>query len=192
MHRGLYAAVAAGVGVSLMMMSGPVRADVTVIGGGFAQSCSEQAKAAARTQRPFSESIRECTLAIDDEILSAHDRAATYVNRGVLYLILSNWSAAQSDFDQAMAIEPKLAEAWVNRGATMIAEGHDEEAISDIDKGLGLDTTEPEKAYFNRALAKERLNDLKGAYEDYQKALALKPDWAMPQAELTRFHVVQR
>ena len=192
MHRGLYAAVAAGFGLSLMVMTGPAWADVTVIGGGFAQSCSEQAKAAARTQRPFSESIRECTLAIDDEILSAHDRAATYVNRGVLYLILSNWSAAQSDFDQAMAIEPKLAEAWVNRGATMIAEGHDEEAISDIDKGLGLDTTEPEKAYFNRALAKERLNDLKGAYEDYQKALALKPDWAMPQAELTRFHVVQR
>ena len=192
MHRGLYAAVAAGVGLSVMVMTGPARADVTVIGGGFAQTCSEQAKTAARTQRPFSESIHQCTLAIEDDILSTHDLAATYVNRGVLYLTLSDWTDAVRDFEKATAIEPKLAEAWVNHGAALIAEGRDGDGISDIDRGLGLDTTEPEKAYFNRAIAKERLNDLKGAYEDYQKALELKPDWGMPQAELTRFRVVQR
>ena len=34
--------------------------------------------------------------------------------------------------------------------------------------------------------------DLKSAYADYQKALQLKPDWAMAKAELSRFRVVER
>ncbi len=192
MHRGLHTAVAAGVGLSLLLMTGPVRADVTVIGGGFAEECSNQAKAASRTGRPFSEALRECTLAIDEEVLSAHDLAATYVNRGVLHLVLTNWSDAQRDFEAAVAVDPGLAEAWVNHGASLIAQGREADGIADIDKGLALTTTEPEKAYFNRAVAEERLNDLKSAYFDYQKALELKPDWAMPQAELARFHVVSR
>ncbi len=163
-----------------------------MIGGGFAEECSNQAKAASRTGRPFSEALRECTLAIDEEVLSAHDLAATYVNRGVLHLVLTNWSDAQRDFEAAVAVDPGLAEAWVNHGASLIAQGREADGIADIDKGLALTTTEPEKAYFNRAVAEERLNDLKSAYFDYQKALELKPDWAMPQAELARFHVVSR
>ena len=41
------------------------------------------------------------------------------------------------------------------------------------------------------ALAEERLDDLKAAYADYQKAVELKPDWAIAKTELARFHVVQ-
>ena len=192
MHRGLHTAVAAGVGLSFVLLTGPARADVTVIGGGFAQTCSEQAKAAARTRTPFSEAVQECTLALQNEVLSAHDLAATYVNRGVLYLTLTDWTHAQRDFEAAASVEPQLAEAWVNRGAALIAQGRDSDGISDINKGIGLNTTEPEKAYFNRALAKERLNDIKGAYLDYQKAVQLKPNWTMAQTELARFHVVER
>ena len=70
--------------------------------------------------------------------------------------------------------------------------GQDREGIAEINKGIGLNAMEPEKAYFNRALAEERLDDLKAAYADYQKALELKPDWVIAKTELARFHVSQR
>ncbi len=63
--------------------------------------------------------------------------------------------------------------------------------MAEIDRGLALDPDQPEKAYFNRAVAKERLNDLKGAYFDYRRALELKPDWDMPKVELARFTVAK-
>jgi len=51
---------------------------------------------------------------------------------------------------------------------------------------------EPEKAYYNRALAEEGLDDEKSAYVDYQQALVLNPDWDPPRQELLRFTVTHR
>ena len=48
------------------------------------------------------------------------------------------------------------------------------------------------KAYFNRAVAYEGVDDEKSAYLDYQQALALKPDWEAPKHELQRFTVTRR
>ena len=54
-----------------------------------------------------------------------------------------------------------------------------------------LGPEEPEKAYYNRGLANEGLDDVKAAYFDYLRALELKPDWPIPQRELRRFSVVR-
>ena len=165
------------------------RPAVTVVGGGLAEDCYLAAKyAAARTSRRL-ESVRECTMAIEQGSLDLHDLAGTYVNRGVLFLSALQYATALKDFDAAAQIAPDLGEARVNRGAALIGLGRNADGVSEIDKGLTLNTEAPEKAYFNRALAKERLNDVKGAYFDYLKASQLKPDWDMPRIELARFHV---
>ncbi len=124
-------------------------------------------------------------------MLDAHDLASTYVNRGVLQLATAHYAEAIKDFDSAIAIEPGLGEAFVNRGAALIGQGMDADGIAQIDHGLSFNPTEPEKAYFNRAVAEEQLNDLNGAYKDYRRALELKPGWNMAQTELARFTVVQ-
>ncbi len=183
-------ALMAVIGLGALQLASPALADVTVIGNGLAAACSAEAKMAARNQASRGEAIDQCTLAIENEDLSTHELAATFVNRGVLRLATGDFQKATQDFDRALHVEPGLAEAHVNRGAALIGEGHDAEGVAEIDRGLALDTTEAEKAYFNRALAKERMNDIKGAYLDYQKALALKPGWDMPRIELARFHVV--
>jgi hypothetical protein len=67
--------------------------------------------------------------------------------------------------------------------------GRFSDGISVINRGLDLKPVEPEKAYFNRAIAREALNDLQGAYEDYRMASELKPSWLMPQQEMARFVV---
>jgi len=64
--------------------------------------------------------------------------------------------------------------------------------VADIDRGLAYGPEQPEKAYFNRALAKEFLDDTKGAYLDYLKAAELAPTWTAPQVELKRFTVHPR
>jgi len=61
-----------------------------------------------------------------------------------------------------------------------------------IDRGLALNPGEPEKAYFNRGLAEEGLDNIPAAYRDYSHAAELKPDWAPPRNELSRFTVATR
>ena len=67
-----------------------------------------------------------------------------------------------------------------------------ENGLSDINRGLELGVEEPAKAYYNRALAYEGLDNMKAAYLDYQQARAIKPNWELPQKELLRFTVIRR
>lgn len=189
MRGSLAAAAALTLGLA---WTGAAQANVTILGGGMAAACSKSAKAVSLDRPPLAEALHVCTLALTQELLDTHDMAGTYVNRGVIYLSQGKFADAQRDFDAAARIEPGLGEAYVNRGAALIAQGMDAAGIADIDKGLALETEEPEKAYYNRAIAKERLNDIKGAYFDYRKALELKPDWSLPQVELARFTVSEQ
>jgi tetratricopeptide (TPR) repeat protein len=96
---------------------------------------------------------------------------------------------AKADFDVAIVLMPDLGEAYADRGAALLGLGRYAAAIAEIDRGLALNTTEPEKAWFNRAIADEALDDVKSAYRDYLRAAQLKPDWPQPRDELTRFTV---
>ena len=161
---------------------------VTVIGGGMAKECS-QAALNGETEFRF-EAL--CTQALDSELLSLRDRAGTYVNRGVLKLRRKEFASAQFDFNRAIETKPDMGEAYVNRGAAAVGAKRYADGLADLNKAIELGIEEPEKAYYNRALAFEGLDDLKAAYFDYKKAVELKPDWAMPQKELARFTVERR
>jgi tetratricopeptide (TPR) repeat protein len=170
--------------VAALIASGSAAASDTVIGGG-AEACSVAAKAGLASPAV----LENCTLAILSENLQGHLLAATYVNRGTVYMALMNWGSALSDFDRALEVEPTMAEAWVNRGGALVGLKRFKEAEENIDKGLALMPEEPEKAYGNRALARWSMDNLKGAYDDFQMALMLKPDWAWPKEQLTAFNV---
>ncbi len=45
---------------------------------------------------------------------------------------------------------------------------------------------------FDRALARERLGDVTGAYYDLQKAAQLNPSWDAPAKELAYFQVTRK
>ena len=161
---------------------------VTVLGGGMARECSEAALNGESEARY--EAI--CTQALETELLNLRDRAGTYVNRGILKLRRREFASAQFDFNRAVRTKPDLGEAYVNRGAASVGSRRYAEGLMDLNKALELGVEEPEKAYFNRALAYEGLDNLKAAYFDYQKAVELKPDWEMPKRELARFTVERR
>jgi tetratricopeptide (TPR) repeat protein len=161
---------------------------VTVIGGGMAKECSQAALGGE--SEPRYEAI--CTQALESEMLNLRDRAGTYVNRGILKLRRKEFASAEFDFNRAIATMPSLGEAYVNRGAASVGARRFSDGLSDLNKALELGVDEPEKAYYNRALAYEGLDNMKAAYFDYQKAVELKPEWDMPKKELARFTVERR
>jgi len=159
---------------------------VTVIGGGYGQECYE---AAVSDSNPAF-GIRSCNRALTAGQLSRRDRAATHVNRGILRTRMQKAESAMKDFDEAVRINPDIAEIYVNRGAALILLSRFDEAMTDLNKSLEMGTSEPKHSYYNRALAREFLGDIKGAYFDYKKALELDPEFAAAKNELKRFTVV--
>lgn len=172
----------------LMTVAGQGHTAVTVIGGGLAQACSKAALA-GETDFKFQ---KICTQALETEFLVSRDRAGTFINRGVLKLRLGSYTDASRDFDQAVRLKPDMGEAYVNRGAAAIGQRRYADSLPDLNHALELGVQEPAKAYYNRALAHEGLDDLKSAYFDYQKAVELMPDWDAPKTQLVRFTVTQR
>lgn len=169
----------------LLLCGASAEASTLIIGGGAAKECAD----AALDGRSDNASITTCTLALETEILSFRDQARTYVNRGVLHLRQRDFDGAISDFDQASKVDPSLGEAYVNRGAAYVGSSRYAQGLAQIDRGLALGVKDPQKAYFNRAIAHEKLGDVKAAYLDYSKAAELDPDWEAPKTELTRFTV---
>jgi len=182
----LIVGLAAVAGVALS--AGAARASVTVIGGGLAQACSKAALAGQSAVRL--EAL--CSQALSEEMLSPRDKAGTYVNRGIMRMRRGDLASAMGDFNQAAKYKPDLGEIYVNRGAALVGQKRYQDGLADINKALGLGIEEPAKAYYNRALAYEGLDDIKSAYFDYQKAVELSPDWDAPKQQLVRFHVARR
>ncbi len=163
------------------------QAAVTVIGSGPAQLCYDGAENGGEPM----EYITYCNQALNT-ILSDRDRAATYINRGVLKLSLSESHSAIDDFNAGLALDPDLGEGYVDRGAAQIALKQFDAAIKDIDKGLALGAKQPEIAYYDRAMANEAIGDINGAYKDYQQSLAAQPNFTPASDELKRFKVVRK
>lgn len=166
------------------MLATSASAAVTVLGTGAANQCS----AAALAGDARDEDLSICNTALL-EVVTDREKAGTYVNRGVILLRRKQYNAARADFQMAEKIDPTMGEAVVNHGAAFVAERRYLEGLTEIDRGLSMNPEEPEKAYFNRALANEGLDDMKAAYLDYMKALELAPNWDAPRHELTRFTV---
>jgi tetratricopeptide (TPR) repeat protein len=167
----------------------PALAAVNVFGTGMAHTCSDAAHHLPQGQLAEQRAIDACSFAISSENLTIHDLTGSHINRGVLLVSSGDYAAAKQDFDVAISLMPDLGEAYADRGAALLGLRRYAEAIVEIDRGLTLNTTEPEKAYFNRAVADEALDDIKSAYRDYLRAAQLKPDWPQPRDELARFTV---
>ena len=188
MLKGLTGGLGLAAAALVLAAAGEAQGAVTVIGGGLGEACSKAA-ISGKSDKRFEEL---CTLALETELLSMRDRAGTYINRGVMKLRRMEWEGATRDFNTAIRVKADLGEAYVNRGAASIGQRRYADSLPDINRGIELGVEEPAKAYYNRALAYEGMEDAKSAYFDYQKALELHPDWELPKQQLTRFTVTRR
>src|SRR5262249_54473165 len=124
-----------------------------------------------------------------EDALTTRDRAATFVNRGALYVERGRSERAMQDFDAALALEPDNADAHANRGVALLNLRNFDEAIAELSRGISGQASRPERAYFARARAHEETGDLRGAYNDYRAATQAAPSWEPARLELARFRV---
>ncbi|MDP3739749.1 MAG: tetratricopeptide repeat protein [Hyphomonadaceae bacterium] len=161
---------------------------VVVTGGGYARDCYMQVK--SRKALP-AKALETCDIAIKQEDLSQTNRAATYINRGILHMREKNHDRARKDYEAALRIAPGMPEAKINLGAMLYYVGRYDEAIAALNDGVKVENEEARAAaHFNRALAYERIGDIDSAYADYKTALALRPGFEAAAKQLQRFAVV--
>jgi tetratricopeptide (TPR) repeat protein len=170
---------------------------MTVFGGGWGEACWRAAfvsttlhmDSAVEEARWKADSISTGDDALSGSVMDPRDRAATYINRGVLEMSRERYDVAEKNFDSALALLPKLAEAHVNLGSTLINMKRYDDGVRETELGLSLKSTEPERGYYNLGIAYERLGNVQKAYESYRQASALAPNWQDPKDEMARFTV---
>jgi tetratricopeptide (TPR) repeat protein len=169
-------------------VAAPAQGAVTVFGGGLARSCYEAVEYSRVTT---SRAIQICDLALEQEQLTRRDRAATLTNRGILYMRDGRHERALTDYTKSIRLMPDLLESKVNLGAALYSLGRYQEALTALNEGIGTDSVDAKAVgYYNRALCHERLGDAQTAYEDFRRALDIRPDFDLAAKQLERFTVV--
>jgi tetratricopeptide (TPR) repeat protein len=171
--------------VAVAAFAVPAQSSVFSVGGPLSFNCYKSATALdARNS-----ALESCTRAIDEENLLPADLAATLVNRGIINRLLSRAIAAEADFDRAIAADPRLSEAWLNKAYLKLRRNQAREALPLIERGIALGAQRPALAYLARGLAHEQTGDFKAAYADLVRARDLEPAWATPGTYLARYSV---
>lgn len=185
--KSLFTAAVAGLaGVTAMM---PAEAGTFSVGNSLARDCYESA-----IGRDYDRNaIYHCNLALEQEALDAADRAATLVNRGVLFMRNRDYPSARRDFNLAMRTDESNPEAYLNMAISRLRQNeNDTSVLPMIEKAIALNTKEQALAYYSRAILHERNGNIRQAYYDYKKALELAPDWKEPARDLERYQVVRK
>lgn len=181
----LFALVAGTMGLCCAL---PARAAVSVLGLGDAARCYKAAEFADDARI----GLTACEAALKDTALPLSDRAATFVNRGILKSLTGDLQSAIADYEASLRLDENLAEAYVNRGNALNSLKRYTEALADLTRAIELGAHRPAIAYYDRALVKEALGNLRGAYDDFRKALELEPDFKLADTQLQRFKLVRQ
>jgi len=174
-------------GLLLLCSNEPSAQSVSIVmGGANAKDCYAAAQTAATLNLASREDVRICTTALTEEQLDRRDKAATYVNRGVVQMALENYQEAFEDYHRAMKLKPDLGATYLNRGNVFFLAEQYERAIEDYDKALGLGVPMHHVAHLNLGMAYEKLGEFDRAKAEYRHALEQRPEWDLPQQKLNR------
>jgi len=113
----------------------------------------------------YHDAIRNFTKALDEktETFNSIDEVMIYLFRGISYYFLNEFSQAISDYTTIIALIPKIASAFQNRGIAY-------DDFEDYGRALATD------AFFFRGIAYANLKDFDRAIVDYNQAIALDPE----------------
>jgi tetratricopeptide (TPR) repeat protein len=175
---------------SLILFSLPASAITIIMHNGSGHDCYLRTLAPPTLENSRI-ALAACDLAVKDSAgdPDEYNRAAAYVNRGDIRLRLQDYAGALQDSEAAIALRPDLPQGHLNRGAGLVGLKRFQDALPVLDKVIAMAPDTLESAYFDRALAKESLGDIVGAYHDYLKAVQINPKFEMAIEELARFKV---
>ena len=184
------------VGAGMLLAATPSFASLSwptndLVSQGAFKHCADAVTAALANDNATEAGVAKCTKAAELAELNS-GRAAALSNRSVLNFQRADYNAAIADSTAALKFDGRLVEAVVNRGAAFLAMHRAGEAVAEFDRALTMAPVHAEKIYFNRAMAREDMGDLKGAYADYARAAQLAPLWDQPKQQMNRFTIRDR
>lgn len=102
--------------------------------------------------------------------------AHVFNSRGVIFERKNDLENAVRDYEKAIIVNPRYANAINNRGNVRFKQRDYMEAVKDYDRAVSL---KPEfaEAYCNRGIALEKLGKLVEAVKDFEKALEIDPEY---------------
>jgi hypothetical protein len=103
--------------------------------------------------------------------------APTPLQRGIAYYQDGHYVFAADEFTTAIQESPRLAAAYVNRGATRVRLGRIDEAIADYNRAIALEPADP-VVYFNRGNALVAAGEPGLAVDDFTRAVERSPGFA--------------
>jgi len=127
---------------------------------------------------------REALAAYDTAIALKPDYVIAYAGRGQLEIKMHNYFGALRDLQKALAMDPKLTGLYYFIG-------YAKEQVGDHVGSQLAYTKEIEQnsqnamAYIDRAYVRQILDDQKGALEDFNHAILIKPD-SLPDVYMAR------
>jgi tetratricopeptide (TPR) repeat protein len=119
--------------------------------------------------------ISGCTALIDSGRGNAHGLSEALYNRGNAYATTGDFNRAIMDYDQAIQLNPTMANAYDNRGRAYSEQNQIERAISDYNEAIRLDPNSA-VALHNRCWARVVMGHLADALSDCDESLRLNPN----------------
>lgn len=96
---------------------------------------------------------------------------------GLSYQYLEKDNEAKNYFDKAIELNPKNAEAHINKGISLARMGKYKDAIIEYDKALEINPYK-DKVYYNKGISLSKLGNYKDAIIECDKALEINPNFA--------------
>jgi tetratricopeptide (TPR) repeat protein len=155
----------------------PASAQIGVFNNTYARECFLQALADRANSAP-------CDRALETEMLTGRDLAATYVNRAVIRTNAGRYKIALSDLERAEALKPELGEIHTSRGNVFYYMNDFEEALKHYDRGIEAGMEKLHAAHYDRGLALEQLGRVEESKDAFRKALAIEPEFELARMRL--------
>jgi tetratricopeptide (TPR) repeat protein len=118
--------------------------------------------------------------------LSRSDRAATFVNRGIILAALDQNQDALNDYNDSLELVPELPQAWNGKGNLYYLANRYDEAIAAYERSLELNLPDRQVAYYNLGITYEKMGDKAAAERSFNTAVEIAPEWALPKERLER------
>lgn len=132
-----------------------------------------------------SKAIRACSKAYKASAPNYDVRSHIMTRRGLMQLSAGRFDKATRDFKIAASLNQDNEFAYLGKGYAALMKKDYDKAERYFNDCKTHRQAAPMAAY-GLAMAKELSGDQAGALVEYEKAAALRPDWATPRAEIKR------
>jgi hypothetical protein len=125
------------------------------------------------------QSLRGCKSLLGIGAKGPAGEAATRLSDGLALAWRGEWDDAIAAFDQAIALKPKFAFAYLNRGLAYRRNGDAERAAADLDLAIKY-APYAARGYYNRSVLRREQDNQRGANADAERAVALDSSYPDP------------